>query len=75
MSVREQVGTEFGTTYLMFVTVESQFDRHGNLWFGAEDNFVRRFTRGVINTRIMLERKFGAREAQIVPALFKKLRQ
>ena len=61
--MRRQVRTEVGTTNLMFVTVESQFDRHGNLWFGAADTFVRRFTRSVIDTGVMRERKFGASEA------------
>ena len=39
----------------MFVTVESQLYSHGNLWFGAEDNFVGRLTRSAVNTGIMRE--------------------
>ena len=42
----------------MLDTIESQFDRHENLWFVAEDDFVSRFTSSVINAGIMLERKF-----------------
>ena len=72
MSVRKQVCTKFRTTLLMFFTIESQFDRHVNLWFGAEDNFVKHFTSTVINAGILCERKFWCKRSPIRASIVQK---
>ena len=57
----------------MFVTIESQFDRHGNLWFGAKDEFARRFTSSVINGGIMDERKLWCERSPIIASIVQKI--
>ena len=56
----------------MFVTIESQFDRHGFFWFGAEDDLVRRFTSSVINAGIINERKFWCKRSLISASIVQK---
>ena len=63
--MRRQVGTEFRTTYFMFVTIKSQFGRHRNLWFGTKDDFVRRLSSSLINTSIVRDGKFLCRSSPV----------
>ena len=48
----------------MFVTIESQFDRHGNLWFGL--------TSSVINIGIMCESAFWCKRSPIKASIIQK---
>ena len=56
----------------MFLSVVSQFDRHGNLWFGVEDDFVSRFTSRVINTGIVLERKLWRERSPVSASIVQR---
>ena len=71
--MRWEVFAEFRATKFVFIAVESKFQRHRDLRFCTENNFIGCPSSSVVNTCVVCEGKFWCQRRPIVSSVVQEI--